>query len=63
MEIKKVLNLSDEEFKVLIDAGTLLGSLRDNKLNYDELSDGVNSLLTGLQSVIAELQGENMDVK
>ena len=63
MEIKRILNLSEEEFDILIEAGTLLGKLRDNKENYDELSSGVTSLLTGLQAVIGELQGENIDVK
>lgn len=57
MEIKRVLNLSDEEFEILINAGKLLGSLRDSKKadEYDELSDGVKSILEGLREVLNTL--------
>ena len=51
MEINRVLNLSDKEFEVLINAGKLLGSLRDSKKadEYDELSDGAKKILEGLR--------------
>ena len=57
MEIKRVLNLSDKEFEVLINAGKLLGSLRDSKKvdEYDELSDGVKNILEGLREVLNTL--------
>ena len=54
MEIKRILNLSDDEFDTLIKAGELLGNLRDSKNNnnYDSLSEGANNLLKGLQEVL-----------
>ena len=57
MEIKRILNLSDEEFEVLINAGKLLGSLRDSKKEneYDELSDGAKNILEGLREVLNTL--------
>ena len=56
MEIKRILNLSDSEFDVLIDAGELLGKLRDAKETYDELSDGAKQIINGLKNVIEELK-------
>ena len=55
MEIKHILNLSDDEFDTLIAAGELLGSIRDSKDSYDELSDGTKNLLKGLQEVLDQL--------
>jgi len=54
MVIKKVLNLENKEFNLLVEAGKLLGSIRDSRTNFDEYSDGVKGILESLSTVIAE---------
>ena len=53
MQITKVLSLSDEEVTKLIEAGVILGSIRDTE--YDELSEETTELLSGLKNVLNEL--------
>ena len=57
MVIKKVLNLSDEEFNLLMSSGELLGAVKKSfeKKEVDELSSGAKELLRALQKVIEEI--------
>lgn len=58
MEIKKVLNLSEEEFTKLVAAGEVLGAI--NKAleagDADELSDGAKGLLIALKDVLGKIK-------
>ena len=54
MVIKKVLNLENKEFNLLVEAGKLLGSIRDSRTNFAEYSDGVKGILESLSTVINE---------
>jgi hypothetical protein len=57
MEIKRVLNLTQEEFDALIKAGEILGAA--NKVleanEADELSDGLKNLISALKNVSEKL--------
>lgn len=57
MIIKRVLNLSDEEFNSLMASGELLGAVKKSFENkeVDELSSGTEELLKALQKVIEEI--------
>ena len=55
MEVKRVLNLSDDEFAVLRNAGKLLGSIRDSKDTYDSFDEDVVAILDALKGVIDNL--------
>ena len=57
MVIKKVVNLSDEEFNLLMAYGELLGAVKKSFENkeVDELSSGAKELLRALQKVIEEI--------
>lgn len=54
MEIKRVMNLSKDEFDVLIAAGELVRSIVKEKDTYDELSEGAKKILIALKDVIDE---------
>ena len=54
MVIKKVLELGKEEFNLLIEAGKLLGSIRDSRTDFDEYSEQVKGILESLSNVIEE---------
>ena len=58
MEIKKVLNLSEEEFAKLVAAGDILGSIRKalEAGEADELSNGVTGLLVALKDVLGKIK-------
>jgi len=58
MEIKKVLNLSEEEFNKLVAAGEILGAINRSLENKeaDELSDGAKGLLTALRDVLGKIK-------
>lgn len=57
MEIKRVLNLTQDEFNALIKAGEILGAA--NKVleanEADELSDGLKNLIIALKTVSEKL--------
>lgn len=57
MEIKRVLNLSQEEFEALIRAGEILGALNKalEAAEADEISDGVKNLVTAIKTVAEKL--------
>lgn len=59
MEVKKVANLSQDEFQAVVKAGEILGSvskaLADGEI--DEVSDGGVKLITALQEVITKIIG------
>ena len=57
MEIKKVLNLSDEEFDKLMAAGELVREISKLEI-YDELSSGAKKILEALRDVINEVLGK-----
>ncbi len=62
MKVIKRLDLSQDEFNILISAGELLGKIRDAKIKneFDEYSDGSKTLLEGLLDVTSEcLTSEN----
>lgn len=54
MEIKRVMNLGEDEFDTLIAAGELARSIVKAKESYDELSDGAKKVLSALRDVIDE---------
>lgn len=54
MVIKKVLELGKDEFNLLIEAGKLLGSIRDSRVDFDEYSEQVKGILESLSNVIEE---------
>ena len=51
MIIKKVLTLSEEEVLKLVEAGKLLGSIRDSKNDFDEIPDDVKQLIQAINEV------------
>ena len=57
MEIKKVLNLSEEEFAKLMAAGDVLGTIRKalEAGEADEVSDGVKGILIALKDVLGKI--------
>lgn len=54
MEIKRVMNLGEDEFDTLIAAGELVRSVVKAKDTYDELSEGAKKILSALKDVIDE---------
>ena len=54
MVIKKVLELGKDEFNLLIEAGKLLGSIRDSRTDFDEYNEEVKGILESLSTVIGE---------
>lgn len=57
MEIKKVLNLNDEEFDKLIAAGEFLGKVSKAKEEgtFDELSGGAEKIIEALRDVTVKI--------
>jgi len=57
MEIKKVLNLGDEEFNKLIAAGELLGAMKKSLEagEADEISTSVLELVSAINEVSSNL--------
>ena len=54
MIITKVTKLTEEEMNVLVQAGKILGNMRDNIKEFDVLDPELNELLNGLNSVILQ---------
>ena len=57
MEIKRVLNFSDEEFDKLIAAGEFLGKVSKSKEEgtFDELSGGAEKIINALKDVVVKI--------
>lgn len=55
MQVKRILNFTEEELNILIKAGKLLGSIRDELANFDELSPEANELVEALKQVVSEI--------
>lgn len=56
MDVVRILNLTEDEIKLLISAGTLLGSIRDAKDTYDKLGIDVSELLEALKTTLNEIK-------
>ena len=54
MIITKVTKLTEEEMNVLVQAGKILGNMRDNIKEFDVLDPELNELLNGLNNVILQ---------
>lgn len=54
MIITKVAKLSEEEMNTLIQAGKILGNMRDNVKEFDVLDPELAELLNGLNNVILQ---------
>lgn len=57
MIIKRILNLSDEEFNLLIASSCLLDNINESLKNkeVDELSNGAKTILKNLRKNIEEI--------
>ena len=57
MKIKRILNLSDEEFNLLIASSCLLDNINESFKNneVDELSNGAKTILKNLRKNIEEI--------
>lgn len=54
MIITRVAKLAEEEMNVLVQAGKILGNMRDNIKEFDVLDPELNELLSGLNNVILQ---------
>lgn len=54
MIITKVAKLSEEEMNTLIQAGKILGNMKDNIKEFDVLDTDLAELLNGLNNVILQ---------
>lgn len=54
MLITRVAKLSEEEMNTLIQAGKILGNMRDNVKEFDVLDPELSELLHGLNNVILQ---------
>lgn len=57
MQIKRLLNLTEEEFKLLVAAGELLGAIKRAKENneFDELDDEAYNIIDGINAVVEKV--------
>lgn len=54
MIITRVAKLTEEEMNVLVQAGKILGNMRDNIKEFDVLDPDLAELLNGLNNVIIQ---------
>ena len=54
MLITRVAKLSEEEMNILVQAGKILGNMRDNAKEFDVLDPELDELLSGLNHVILQ---------